>query len=154
MSTPEHAPVPTPLIALVHRAHREMQLDMARQGLRRGYPGTKPAHSAVFTTLPLAGARTADLAARARITRQSMGEVVREMVELGVLEMTPDPNDRRAKLVTYTEAGLEQALAGRAHILDFDQRMVTALGAEGYERLREGLLAIVDLLENNEASEA
>ena len=37
------------------------------------------------------------MAARAGITKQSMGEVVRELVDLGVLEMVVDPTDRRAK---------------------------------------------------------
>ena len=52
------------------------------------------------------------MAARAGITRQSMGEVIREMVDLGLLEMVADPDDRRAKLVRYTDAGLAVAQGG------------------------------------------
>ncbi len=136
----------TPLIALIHRANRDLQADMVRQARAAGYEQAKPAHNSVFATLPVAGARTADLAARAGVTRQSMGEVVRDLVDGGVLEMQADPDDRRAKLVTYTEAGLEQVRVGRAHILDFDERMVAELGADGYECLRDGLAAIVAVL--------
>ena len=140
------APSRTPLIALVYRANRELQQDMVRQARAAGYEQAKPAHNSVYGTLPLTGARTADLAARAGVTRQSMGEVVRELVDLGVLEMKPDPDDGRAKLVTYTEAGLQQVRAGRAHILDFDARMVAELGVEGYESLRRGLTMIGEVL--------
>ena len=150
MSSP--GPQRTPLIALVYRANRELQNDMVRYARAGGYDQAKPAHNAVFGTLPLGGARSADLAAKAGITRQSMGEVVRELVGLGVLEMKPDPDDRRAKLVTYTDEGLHQVRAGRAHILDFDDRMIAELGEDGYERLRHGLHTIVNVLQAREST--
>ncbi len=147
MSRPgARVPQRTPLIALVHRAYRELQNDMVRQARAAGYEQAKPAHNSVFATLPLGGARSSDLAARAGVTRQSMGEVVRELVDFGVLEMKSDPDDRRAKLVTYTETGLEQVRAGAAHIVDFDERMVAELGEDGYEQLRYGLRTIVEVL--------
>lgn len=97
----------------------------------------------------LTGARSADLAARAGITRQSMGEVVRELVGMGVLEMTVDPDDARAKRVTYTRAGLQQVEAGRAYVADFDRRLIAELGEDGYQALRHGLDVVVGLLEES-----
>lgn len=141
----------TPLMVLIHRANRELQADVVRQARDAGYDGAKPAHNALFATLPLAGARTADLAERAGVTRQSMGEVVRELVDQGVLEMRPDPHDRRAKLVTYTEAGLAQVRTGRAHIIGIDELMVAELGVDGYECLRHGLDTLVEVLRARDA---
>lgn len=137
---------PTPLLVLVERAHRALQQDMVRFAKESGYPDARPAHNAVFGRLPLKGARTSELAARAGVTRQSMGELVREMVDLGILQMTPDPQDRRAKLVTYTPAGLSQARRGRAHILALEQRFVEDFGAEEYQTARDALERLVDVL--------
>lgn len=145
MSTPERFPQRTPLLALVHRTDRVMQADMIREARRSGLP-LRQAHTAVFGTLPLEGARAADLAAKAGITRQSMGEVVRELVELGFLEMRPDPHDRRAKLVTYTEHGLREARRGAAHIVDVEERIADELGEAAYEQLRTSLGRIVEML--------
>ena len=142
---PRH-PSRTPLIVLVHRANRELQADMVRWARAVGYDQAKPAHNSVFANLPATGARSADLAAKAGITRQSMGEVVRELVDVGILEMTPDPDDRRAKLVTYTDVGLRQAKDGMAHIADFEDRMLAELGEEAYECLRDGLETIARVL--------
>ncbi|HET7689971.1 MAG TPA: MarR family winged helix-turn-helix transcriptional regulator [Nocardioidaceae bacterium] len=141
----------TPLIALVHRADRALQADMVQQAREAGYDTAKLAHNAVFGHLPLAGARSVDLAARAGMTRQSMGEVVRELVDLGVLEMQPDPEDRRAKLVTFSEAGKEQVRAGMAHISEFQRRLVAELGEDGYNSLCDGLRKVVELLEGPES---
>ena len=147
MSRPKlRQPTRLPLIALVHRANRELQADMIRNAHSRGWPDAKPAHNSVFGTLGYEGARAADLAAKAGITRQSMGEVIRELVDLGILEMKPDPTDGRAKLVTYTDAGRKEAMAGGDYIVSFEERLAKELGEEAYEQLRAGLEKVYELL--------
>lgn len=145
MSTP--APVDRiPLIALVFRANRALQHDMVREAHARGFEEAKNSYNAVFGTLSTEGARSVELAASAGITRQSMGEVVREMVGLGILEMVPDPDDRRAKLVRYTDKGLAEARSGYEYILEFESRLVAEFGEE-YEAARRVLERVADLLE-------
>ena len=148
MSRPD-APRPDrmPFIALVDRANRALQSDMVRAAHRQGHPEVKYAHNAVFSTLSEAGARATDMAARAGITRQSMGEIVREMVELGILEMRPDPHDRRAKLVTYTKSGLEYVRGGFQHIIDLESRFADELGDQEYDTARVVLERVVQLLD-------
>jgi DNA-binding MarR family transcriptional regulator len=136
-----------PLIGLVNRASRELQTDMVRHAHRRGWTDAKYAHNWVFGFLGWEGARTSDLAVKAGITRQSMGEVIRDLVDLGIVEMTPDPSDRRAKLVNYTERGREETKQGFDHIVDFEKRMIAELGEEAYEHLRLGLEKICEVLE-------
>jgi DNA-binding MarR family transcriptional regulator len=147
MSSPEPSEPRPPLIVLVDRANRAFQHHMAATGSRRGsLPEAKLSFNAVFGRLGYEGARASDLAARAGITRQSMGEVIREMVELGLLEMQPDPNDRRAKLVTYTDYGREQAMKGFHHIQGLERRFAEEFGEEEYETARHVLERVVGLL--------
>jgi len=148
MSRPDvPRPDRTPLIALVDRANRALQSDMVREAHRQGHPEVKYAHNAVFSTLNEAGARATDMAARAGITRQSMGEIIREMVALGILEMRPDPHDRRAKLVAYTKPGLEHARSGFQHIIDLEKRFADEFGNQEYEIVRSVLGSLVQLLD-------
>jgi DNA-binding MarR family transcriptional regulator len=136
-----------PLIGLVDRANRALQADMVRTAHRRGHRELKPAHNSVFATLAEEGSRAADMAVRAGITRQSMGEVIREMVTLGILEMRPDPADKRAKLVTYTEHGRWIASHGYEHIIDLEQRFTDEFGEEDYAVARKVLDRIAGLLD-------
>jgi len=139
-----------PLIALVDRANRALQSDMVRAAHRQGHAEIKYAHNAVFSTLSESGSRATDMAARAGITRQSMGEILREMVSLGILEMRPDPHDRRAKLVTYTPSGLEHLRTGLQHIFDLEKRFADEFGDEEYETARSVLGRLVQLLDGLE----
>lgn len=139
-----------PFIAIVDRAHRALQTHMVREAHSRGRTDIKPAHNAVFARLGAEGARAADMAAQNGITRQSMGEIVRDMVDIGLLEMTPDPEDRRAKLVRFTDEGLRFAAGGRAHLRALEEAFAEEFGEEEYETARDVLERLVGLLERLE----
>jgi DNA-binding MarR family transcriptional regulator len=127
-----------PLIALVEKAASGLGTDLVRTAHAHGYTETRLAHNAVFSTLPGEGARITDMAARAVITNQSMGEVVRELVDLGICVMEPDPSDRRAKIVTYTDYGREVTDAGFKHLQQMERRLARTFG-EDYETARRVL---------------
>lgn len=151
MSTPMPSPGHKPLIALVDRLNRALQEEMVRNGHAAGYPELKPAHNALFGTLSASrGSHTADMAAQFGITRQSMGEIVRDLAALGIVQMTVDPDDRRAKLVTYTDYGLEVARAGRRHIMSLEERLAEEFGEEEYARVLAVLTRITEIVEAND----
>jgi DNA-binding MarR family transcriptional regulator len=134
-----------PLIALVHNADRAFQAHMVRNAHERGRPDIKPAHNFLFAILGDEGDRAANLANRAGITRQSMGEVIRELVDLGVLEMAPDPDDGRAKIVRYTTEGKRFASEGFRHLLGLEGVFEKEFGAD-YEATRVVLERVVGVL--------
>ncbi|MBF4769036.1 winged helix-turn-helix transcriptional regulator [Nocardioides agariphilus] len=144
-------PTSPPLIALVHRANKALQANMVAQAHRQGHPEIKQSHNAVFGTLHGEGQRAVDMAASMGITRQSMGEIVREMVQLDILEMVPDPADRRAKLVTFSAHGLEVAAAGFRHIGALERRFAEEFGAADYETARRVLVRVAEMLEADDA---
>ena len=144
MSRPERRLVRPPLIHLAEKAARALGVDMVRAARERGYTEVRLAHNAVFATLYGEAARTSDMATRAGITKQSMGEVVRELADMGILQVNPDPEDGRAKLVSYTDFGIEVTEEGRRHLEDLERRFVEQFGADDYEaarRVLEGVIA-------------
>jgi len=155
MSRPESpSPDYVPLIALVHRLNKALQVDMVRAAHRIGFTGGKYSHNAVFATLDAEGGRAADMAVQMGITRQSMGEIIRELVELDIVEMKPDPADRRAKLVTWTAHGLDVARKGYQHILEVEDTFSRELGAEQFAWLRETLARLTQLIDEDPWAES
>jgi DNA-binding MarR family transcriptional regulator len=141
-------PYRKPLIALVHDADRTFNVHMVEMTHAAGRPEVKPSHNSVIAHLPSGTPRrAADLAAAAGMTRQSMGELVRELTELGIVEAVPDPEDRRAKLVSWTEAGLEMAQLGKRHLAAIEQRLEDEMGEE-YEAARRVLERLAEILDD------
>lgn len=134
------------MIALVEKSARALRADMVRNAHAGGFTEIQPAHNAVFGTLPAEGARAADMASRAGITRQSMGEVIRDMVGLGLLETVPDPADGRAKIVRFTDHGIGLAQKGFEHILDLEQNLRDTFGNDDVDAARRVLAGIIEML--------
>jgi len=138
-----------PMIALVHNADKAFAAHMVRSAHERGRPDVKPAHGFLFAILGDQGDRAANLASRAGITRQSMGEVIRDLVDIGILEMVPDPDDGRAKIVRYTPDGKRFASEGYRHLIELEARFEAEFGAD-YEAARVVLERLVGMLSDPE----
>ncbi len=102
----------------------------------------RPAHGAVFQYLDDGGTTVSVLAERARMTKQSMAELVRHLESHGYVDRIPDPQDRRAKLVRATERGSDVFAIVREFVDEIEQRLADALGARRMSRLREDLDAV------------
>src|SRR5688572_32611944 len=72
-----------------------------------GYEEIRPAHGCMFGNMRPHGVRLTDIAESARITKQSVGEIVTDLEKLGYVERIPDLEDKRAKLVRLTQLGQE-----------------------------------------------
>jgi DNA-binding MarR family transcriptional regulator len=74
-----------------------------------------PSHSRALRELDQHGVmRPSELSEHLRIAPRSATEVIDALEERGLVERRPDPNDRRATLVTLTESGRSTSTAIRA----------------------------------------
>ncbi len=72
---------------------------------KAGHPEVRLAHGAVFRHVSREGSRVTTLAERARMTKQSMAELVEYLRARAYVELVADPSDGRAKLVKLTARG-------------------------------------------------
>ncbi len=110
----------------------------ARSGL-----AVRAAHTALLPHIDLEGTRLTEIARRLGVTKQAAGQLVDEVVAMGMLERVPDPEDARAKLVRFTKRG-QKALLDGIEVLDEIGGEVRALvGASRMKALHDALAAIV-----------
>ena len=122
--------------ALLRRPYEDMSTWVYAQLAANGFEDVRPAFSAVLRNAPAQGARVSELAARAGMTKQSMGYLVEQMVACGLVELAPDPVDGRAKTVRLTERGraaVDQAVALSARYEDY---LGSLVGARKLAQLR------------------
>lgn len=108
-----------------------------------GYGDVRQVHLNVLRHVDVPrGTRIVDLAARAGVTKGAMGQLVEACTRLGLLEQTPDPTDRRAKIVTYSKRGREFMAVTRRSAKRIEADFAALLGAKRYESLRADLIGL------------
>jgi DNA-binding MarR family transcriptional regulator len=97
------------------------------------------AHVLVFAHLDEAGTRPAEIARRAGISRQAVGQTVGQMHDLGLVKLANDPTNRRARLVQPTAKGrraLERSGSGSSAA---ERVLSRRVGAARVKALRDAL---------------
>ena len=130
-------------VALLGRAYSLLGFRIVDGVVGAGFP-QRPAHSAVFAQIAPDGSRLTDLARRANMSPQAMGELVDELERMGYVIRRPDPTDRRAKLIKLTEKGRACIEAGLATIDGIEQQLTDRLGERGHRQLRTLLTKLLD----------
>jgi DNA-binding MarR family transcriptional regulator len=70
-----------------------------------GFADIRPAHSSLLRNIAEGGSRVSELAARAQMTKQSMGYLADSLAAAGYVTLEPDPTDGRAKRVRLSNKG-------------------------------------------------
>ena len=134
-----------PLTGLLGWAYNGLSAEIFRRVVASGYSDIRPSHGSVFEQLTVEdGLRLKELAARASMTPQSMGELVDELEKLGYVERRPDPTDRRAKRIFLTPRGRRNARRAWEIVLDLENELEERLGSRRMRSLRKCLLEIID----------
>lgn len=108
-----------------------------------GHPGVRPAHSPVLRHLRPEGGRVAELARATGLAKQSVTYVVEDLVELGYLRSEPDPEDRRARRLTYTPRGHRLLAALVKASQEAEDALSGPLGTQRLKLLRDLLEAVL-----------
>ena len=130
------------LIRLLDAGFDAFSEELARRLAQTPYNDIRATHGCVFGNIEPEGSRLTDLAERAHMTKQSVGEVATELERRGYLERVPDPSDGRAKIIRLTERGREAQALGREIIEEIEQEWAERFGAERVAALRDALEAI------------
>jgi DNA-binding MarR family transcriptional regulator len=136
-------PMRPPMIRLLSLAFDEFAEELYRRMSAAGLRDIRPGHGCVFGGIdPENGSRLTELAERACMTKQSVGEVTNDLEQRGYLERVADPNDGRAKIIRLTERGREAYVTGRNLIDELEREWAERYGEERVAALRDALEAV------------
>jgi DNA-binding MarR family transcriptional regulator len=134
--------MPTWLISRVYtHSHRLLAEGFAAAGVR-GY------HYRLLAALEEFGpASQAALGRRASIDRSDVVAAVNELADRGLVQRSPDPDDRRRNIITITPAGSEQLRTLHPVLADIQEKMLAPLSAAD----RKQLIALLTRLLEHDA---
>jgi DNA-binding MarR family transcriptional regulator len=139
-----------PLPGLMEVVQEALLTEFRQELAATGYGDIRPTHGCVFRFIRGEPLRLTELATLAGMTKQSIGEVIDNLVELGYVKRVPDPQDRRAKLLCLTERGEEAQKVGFGLFKKVERRWAKRYGPERLAQLR-GLLEEIAITESPNA---
>lgn len=97
------------------------------------------------------GVRIGVIAAKVGVTKQAVSKVVAELAEAGVVEVVPDPDDARARLVRFTPRGADAIAHGLGVLAAIERELAREVGADTLRALHGALAALLPALEASAA---
>lgn len=127
-----------------------VQDELYRRLADAGYRNLRPRHGVVLAYLDERGSRATELAALSGRHKQLVGRTIDELEALGYVTRSPDPADRRAKLVVPTPRGQAVMRLSDQIMTDIGQRGAEAVGADAYRQFRRTLQRLIDELRSQQ----
>lgn len=134
--------LPSPhLLELFDLAFRRLRSEMDA-AMEQEANGLRTSQLRLLSLTPPDGMRVTDLAARAGMTKQALGELVSGLQAAGQVEVVTDRADRRVRLVRPTSQGLR--LRDRMHqeIAALEDRLAEHVGGRRWATFRAVLVEI------------
>jgi DNA-binding MarR family transcriptional regulator len=114
--------------------------------VQAGYPEVRPSYGSLL--IPLweeDGLRLGELAARARLSKQTITTMARLLERDGLVVREPDPHDARATRVHLTERAKELRSVAEDVLADLYERLVQQLSAGRAAALQAALREVSEL---------
>lgn len=131
---------------LIAKASQRWNELLAARFSELGYPEVRPSYGSVL--LPLFeedNLRMGEIAARARLSKQTMTTLVRLAERDGLVTRAADSTDGRATRISLTKRASEFSAVAEMVVAGLEKRVEEALGAKRSADLRAALSALMEL---------
>ncbi|GAA3580157.1 hypothetical protein GCM10022222_76190 [Amycolatopsis ultiminotia] len=131
-------PSAEPLARLLWRAHHWFRTEVTT-GLQAGPGPLSPAHATLLSQLDPGGMPMSDLARLIGVSSPAMHQAVHQLVDLGLLQVVPNPRSARSKLVLLTPAGKAHRRQARELLAEVEAELARRIGQRRVTALRDAL---------------
>jgi DNA-binding MarR family transcriptional regulator len=112
-----------------------------------GYKNFKMAYMPVLMNIQLEGTNNNDLARTARVSKQAMSKVAKELQELGYIKTKTDLKDKRSTIFLLTDKGKKLVIDARLAVEALMNEYRAAFGQKEYDNtltMLEKIIAYTD----------
>lgn len=109
-----------------------------------GYKKFKMAYMPVLMGISADGTSNNALAKHARVTKQAMSKVAKELQELGYIKTKVDPADKRSTIFMLTDRGKKLVIEARLAVKELMDEYRAVFGAKEYDQTINLLIRIIE----------
>lgn len=107
---------------------------------RAGWPPVTRTQSLLFANLSSGVQRPAELASNLGVSRQYMSQMLSELSARGIVEVTPDPKDGRAQIVSFGREAIPLRDAAFSILRTLEDELRRRIGEPAFEALKAGVV--------------
>lgn len=112
--------------------------------VRQGYPYFKMSYMPFIMNISSKGSTNNEIAQKAKVTKQAMSKVVKELTSIGLIRIEKHPEDARASLIFLSEAGEKFVNQSKVCVFGLQEEYQAILGEEAMHQLLLSLQKIVN----------
>ena len=105
----------------------------------RGWPDVSRSQSMVMINIVAGVTRPSDIARRLGVSRQAIHTTVAQMIDKGIVTLTPDPEDARHKRLTLTPFGEKMRADAQAAMAALTDQIAGTIGQDRFAALLDAL---------------
>jgi DNA-binding MarR family transcriptional regulator len=114
-----------------------------------GYSDFSMAHMPLIMNIRPEGTNNNELAAIAKISKQAMSKVVKDLLKKGYIETKTDAADKRSIIILLTDKGKRFVIKARYCVQDLTVEYQNLLGKKEYEHMIDNLMKIMEYNEKH-----
>lgn len=128
---------------LISRLKKEFDAQITGALGQEGYGDFKFGYMQLLMNIELQGVTNNELARRAKITKQAMSKLVKELVEDGYIRTEAHELDRRSSIIYLTTKGKKLVIVVRSKVQELEKEYHKLLGRQRFEDLKETLAKVL-----------
>lgn len=132
------------------RASRIINIEIVNGLHQHGFTELTSTHTALLSNLDLKGSRLTDVAQRAGMTKQAMGRLADELINLNYIKRSRCEADRRAVKLTFTSTGRKLMNLSFTIMKNIEIRCANHIGDKRFNSLLTFLHDIVEEFDNSQ----
>jgi len=129
---------------ILHHLRKQFDLWATERLALKGYKGFKMTYMPVIMNIDPSGTSNNDLALRAKVTKQAMSKVIKELQKSGYISSKTDPNDKRSTIFKLTSRGEGLIQGAKESVSDLMDEYRKLIGKKNYDVLLMQLVNIVE----------
>jgi DNA-binding MarR family transcriptional regulator len=133
---------PNSLARLLTLVKKDMDLRLTEKIQERGYQHFKLGDMVLLVNIDAQGTINNELAKKARISKQAMSKVVKNLEAAGYIGTRKHDTDNRASIIFLTEKGKELMINASASVEELQEFYTTIIGEEDVKQLKQILLKL------------
>jgi len=124
------------------RLSRQLEAKLMAELIAEGFQGLSMSFADPMMVITLGPIRMNQLAEELGISKQLCNQTLKPLEQLDIIQRNSDPEDKRAKLVSLTERGIELATAAQNIIQTIQLEIIEEIGQEALDDMHEQLWRI------------